>query len=232
MKEGHELVTAADLMSEKFLNDRLAEIYPEARFIGEEGWSGDLPQGPLWIVDPLDGTNNFVHGYPVFSVSIALWDGSELISACVHDPMRGETFTAESGGGAFLDGERIAASGVSGLSDSLFATGFPYNRREGFLGLDLSILEYFLERVQGIRRGGSAALDISYVACGRLDGFWEESLKPWDMAAGVLLAREAGGSVSDIGGGSWTLSSKGIAVSGPAIHTELLKGILRENQNV
>jgi len=225
MKDGHELVTAADLLSEQLLRKRLRRIDPGAFFVGEEGWGGELPDGSMWIVDPLDGTNNFVHGYPVFSVSIAFWDGSRISEACVYDPSRGECFSASAGAGAYLNGKRISVTEVDELSGSLLATGFPYHRRKGDLGLDLGILEYFLERAQGLRRGGSAALDLSYVACGRLDGFWEEHLKPWDMAAGALLVKEAGGVVSDIRGGSWSPSSKGLAVSGPAIHDSLMIGI-------
>lgn len=224
-KEGHELVTTADHLSEEILRKRLGEIDGSASFVGEEGWSGELPDGPMWIVDPLDGTNNYAHGYPVFSVSIAFWDGSRLRVACVHDPTRGETFSAVYGGGTYLNGTRVSVTVVSSLSNCIFATGFPYHRREGDLGLDLGILRHFLGRVQGVRRGGSAALDLAYVCCGRLDGFWEEHLKPWDMAAGVLLVEEAGGVVSDFHGGGWSPASVGLAASGPDIHGELMRGI-------
>ncbi len=225
-KNDHELVTTADLRSEEFLRERLADIVPGAGFLGEETSDpGDLPDPPFWVVDPLDGTNNYAHGYPMFSVSIALWDGERVVFGCVHDPVRGESFTAEAGEGAWLNGSPIHCTSKEDLDECLIATGFPYHRKEGDLGLDLSTLEFFLERVQGVRRCGSAALDLSYVACGRLDGFFEEHLKPWDMAAGHLLVTEAGGITSCYRGGEWTLKSGGILASGRNIHSRMRDGI-------
>ncbi|MFO8183737.1 MAG: inositol monophosphatase family protein [Candidatus Aegiribacteria sp.] len=226
-KSGHELVTAADLRSEEFLRERLREIEPGAGFLGEESSGGELPKPPFWIVDPLDGTNNFAHGYPMFSVSIAYWDGDRVARGCVYDPLRKEFFSAERGSGAFLNGAAVKCTEREDLSDCLVATGFPYHRREGDPGVDLSVLEFFLGKVQGVRRGGSAALDLSYVACGRLDGFFEESLKPWDMAAGCLLVTEAGGSVSAYSGGGWSVFSQGVVASGRSIHGPMRNGIRR-----
>jgi myo-inositol-1(or 4)-monophosphatase len=224
-KSNHELVTTADLLSEKYLKKRLLEIEPEAGFLGEESWDGDFPEPPFWIVDPLDGTNNYAHGYPVWTVSIAYWSGIEIEYGCVYDPGRNETFSASKGSGAWLNGRQVFSSGTEKISDCIFATGFPYHRKEDDLGLDLGVLKYFLGRVQGIRRGGSAALDLAYVACGRLDGFWEEHLKPWDMAAGYLLVKESGGEVSAYEGGKWTPAAGGVTASGKQIHSEMLKGI-------
>ncbi|OPL18803.1 MAG: hypothetical protein AVO35_12870 [Candidatus Aegiribacteria sp. MLS_C] len=224
-KSARELVTTADIRSEEFLRGRLSEIIPGAGFMGEESSSGGFPDPPFWIVDPLDGTNNYAHGFPMFSVSIALWEGDRVAFGCVHDPLRRETFSAEAGCGATLNGSRVSCTRRGDLSDCLVATGFPYSRKEGDPGVDLGVLAYFLQRVQGVRRGGSAALDLSYVASGRLDGFYEQSLKPWDMAAGCLLVMESGGKVTAYQGGAWTLSSGGVLASGPVIHDAMRRGI-------
>ncbi|MEN8209572.1 MAG: inositol monophosphatase family protein [Candidatus Fermentibacteria bacterium] len=225
-KTDHELVTSADLLSEKYLKKRLLEIEPKARFLGEESWEGEFPEPPFWIVDPLDGTNNYAHGYPVWAVSIAYWNGSDVLYGCVHDPGRKETFSATLGSGAWMNGQQIFSTGAFDLSDCIFATGFPYHRKIDDPGMDLDVLRYFLERAQGIRRGGSAALDLAYVACGRLDGFWEEHLKPWDMAAGFLLAVESGGMVSSYKGEKWSPSSGGVIASGEPVHSAMLQGII------
>jgi len=224
-KSGHELVTSADILTEQFLKGRLLEIEPGAAFLGEESWNGVLPQPPFWIVDPLDGTNNYAHGYPVWAVSIAYWNGVRIEHGCIHDPTRDETFCASAGSGATLNGRRIHAAVPEKLRDCIFATGFPYHRREDEVGLDLKVLEYFLGRIQGIRRGGSAALDLAYVACGRLDGFWEEHLKSWDMAAGSILVTESGGAVTAYEGGKWSPDSGGIIASGVPVHSEMLRVI-------
>jgi myo-inositol-1(or 4)-monophosphatase len=225
-KMDREMVTQSDLMSERLLRESLDTIFPGLPFIGEESFDGQLPdENCFWLVDPLDGTNNFAHGYPVFSVSIALVEDGSVSLGCVHDPLRDETFFAIQGGGASLNGERISVSATTSISDALIATGFPYHRREEKLGFSLEPLEYFLRRAQGIRRGGSAALDLSYVACGRLDGFYEEHLKPWDMAAGALLVKEAGGLLSAFRmGGGWSITSGGIVASAPGIFEEMLNG--------
>jgi len=229
-KSNHELVTTADLLSEKYLRKSLFAIAPEAGFLGEESWDGSFPSPPFWIVDPLDGTNNYAHGYPVWAVSIAYWNGKYIEFGCVHDPGRNETFSASKGSGAWLNGRRIFSTTANEISDCIFATGFPYHRKESSLGMDLGVLRYFLGRVQGIRRGGSAALDLAYVSCGRLDGFWEEHLKPWDMAAGFLLVSEAGGQISAYEGGKWTPSSGGVVASGKPIHHEMFLGINRSDR--
>ncbi|MBN2586343.1 MAG: inositol monophosphatase [Candidatus Fermentibacteraceae bacterium] len=224
-KSSNELVTNADIRSEMFLRERLGGIEPRANFLGEETSRGVVPEPPFWIVDPLDGTNNYAHGFPMFSVSIAYWDGSRILCGCVYDPVRDECFSAQAGGGTRLNGRPVSCSLRNDLADCLVATGFPYHRREGDLGVDLRPLEYFLGRVQGVRRGGSAALDMSYVACGRLDGFFEQSLKPWDMAAGYILVTEAGGMVTAYEGGDWTPGSRGVVASGSGIHLQMRIGV-------
>ena len=224
-KNNHELVTTADLMSEEFLKKRLAEIEPSAGFLGEESWNGDYPDPPFWVVDPLDGTNNYAHGYPVFAVSIAFWNGSSVEAGCIYDPSRNETFSAVRGKGAKLNDSVISTTDTDMLSGCILATGFPYHRKSDHLGMNLEILKYFLGRVQGIRRSGSAALDLAYVAAGRLDGFWEEHLKPWDMAAGALIVREAGGEISSFSGDEWDIFSTGMVASGKSIHPKIQSGI-------
>ncbi|NLP06019.1 inositol monophosphatase [Candidatus Fermentibacteria bacterium] len=226
-KGGHELVTEADLASQALLEDRLCRLLPDVSFLGEEG-CGALPDPPVWLVDPLDGTNNYAHGYPVWSVSAALLGPDGIEVACVHDPGRGETFSAAAGKGATMNGASISCSSVGLVENALLATGFPYSRTPQDLGFDMKPLVYFLGRARGIRRSGSAALDLAYVACGRLDGFWEEHLRPWDMAAGVLLVREAGGTAESWDGTPWIQASEGIVAAGrdfmPLLRTGLGRG--------
>jgi myo-inositol-1(or 4)-monophosphatase len=223
-KGGHELVTRADFESEDLIRERLTAICPEAAFAGEESFEGSIDP-PVWLVDPLDGTNNFAHGYPVYSVSAALLASGGLVAGCVHDPTRRETFLAWRGGGALLNGRRISCSGTMLLEDALLATGFPYTRKPDDLGFDINPLLYFLGRVRGIRRSGSAALDLCYVSCGRLDGYWEQHLRPWDMAAGVLVALEAGACVEAYAGGAWTPSAGGVLTGAPGIIDQLRTGV-------
>jgi myo-inositol-1(or 4)-monophosphatase len=222
-KGGMELLTRADLQSQEFIRGELGELLPGVAFVGEEG--GGVPVPPCWVVDPLDGTTNFAHGFPFFAVSIALADEDGIAAGCVHDPVRRETFTASRRAGAFLDGVRIATGTAACLHDALLATGFPYRRRPGCLGFDTAPLLYFLERARGIRRTGSAALDLCYTAAGRLDGFWEEHLRPWDMAAGSLIAAEAGALVLGWDLEPWTLASGGVVACAPTLAAEFLDGI-------
>ncbi len=223
-KENHELVTSADLASQKLLRERLCRLRPEAAFLGEEDWDGTIPDPPLWVVDPLDGTNNYAHGFPVFCVSVALCDREGPVAGVIYDPTRDELFSAIHGGGSLMDGRPVSASQVSGLGSALICTGFPYHRSKGDPGLELTPLVHFLGRAQGIRRAGSAALDLAYVACGRADGFYEQHLKPWDMAAGALLVTEAGGRTGAFEGGKWRLGSGGIVASGPSLFDAMRAG--------
>ncbi len=226
-KGGAELVTDADTASEELLETMLAGLSPGVPFVGEEGYGGALPQPPYWIADPLDGTNNFAFDFPFYSVSVAFVDGSGPAFGCTFDPVRNEAFTAERGGGARLNGVPLRCSSSRKLSDVLVATGFPYHRTPDGIDRDLKVLAHFLGRVRGIRRSGSAALDLAYTACGRLGAFWERSLRPWDMAAGVLLVNEAGGVVGAYEGGGWHPGARGVCASGPGLWNALREGIER-----
>jgi len=220
-----DLVTDVDRACEAVILDVLGSAFPEHAILAEEsGRRGDHEF--LWVVDPLDGTTNFAHGYPQVSVSLALRRGDETMLGIVYDPIREELFVARRGGGAFLNDRRLAVSGASELDVSLLASGFPYDRRE-HADFYLSFFKAFMLRTQGIRRAGSAALDLCWVGAGRVDGFWEWKLKPWDTAAGTLVVEEAGGRVSDFCGdrhdpfGEQTLASNGL------IHTAMVD-ILRQ----
>jgi myo-inositol-1(or 4)-monophosphatase len=173
-----------------------------------------------WIIDPLDGTTNYAHGYPVFCISIAVEEKGTIILGVIYDPMRDEMFSAERGKGAFLNGDRISVSKINELSRSLLATGFPYDIRQSKEN-NLNYFSSMATKAQAIRRAGAAALDIAYVASGRFDGFWELKLMPWDMAAGVLLAAEAGGRITKISGEKWDIESQSILVSNGLIHNQL-----------
>jgi myo-inositol-1(or 4)-monophosphatase len=187
---------------------------------------GVLGHTPIWLIDPLDGTNNFAHGFPHVGVSLALLAKGQPVVGVIHDPLRGETFAATAEGGATLDGQAIHVSGVERLADAFLATGFPYNRRTA-PDNNVERLDHFLRRSLGVRRAGAAVLDLAYVACGRLDGFWEIGLKPWDVAAGVLLVQEAGGRATDFEGGPDCLSGQFIVTSNGRIHDQMLR-VIRE----
>ncbi len=219
-KAGMEYVTEADILAEDLLRTRLTQLLPGSSFLGEESWNGSFPAPPYWVVDPLDGTNNYAVGIPFYCVSVALMDDNGLSMGVIHDPVHRETFLAMRGQGAFLNGEPITVSDAESLSSAVLATGFPYTRTEKDLTFDLGVLRSFLGKARGIRRCGSAALDLAYTAAGRLGGFWEERLNPWDMAAGVLLVREAGGTVTGFRESSWDISSRGVQCSAPGIWNE------------
>ena len=224
-KHGMEFVTEADIKSEQYLREALTELLPGSSFLGEESWDGTYPEAPCWVVDPLDGTNNFAVGIPFFCVSIALMDEDGVSLGCIHDPVHSETFIAFRGGGAFLNGKPIAVSSADKLGDAVIATGFPYTRTPEDLTFDINVLSEFLGLARGIRRCGSAALDLAYTAAGRYGGFWEENLKPWDMAAGVLLVREAGGIVTGFREDCWNLQSQGVQCSAPGIWNQFCRVI-------
>lgn len=203
-----DLVTQADEEAERLIVTALRESFPEHAILAEEGGeTGDGDgSGHIWVVDPLDGTTNFAHGFPVFAVSMALRgpDGQPLLGVVV-DPLSGECFAASRGGGATLNGAPIHVTGEQELNRALLATGFPYDRHTA-PDNNTAAFARFIRRAQGVRRAGAAALDLAYVACGRLDAFWEQSLHPWDVAAGILLVREAGGVVTNYVGGEEGLS--------------------------
>ncbi|MGD0946100.1 MAG: inositol monophosphatase family protein [Candidatus Binatia bacterium] len=217
-----DIVTETDREIEALLTAELRRAFPDHLIVAEEASAGCALQRPpderyVWYLDPLDGTINFAHGYPQFAVSLALARGRELLLGIVHDPVRRETFCARRGLGATLNDAPIRVSATDDIEQALIGTGFPYDRRE-HLDFYLRFLTDFMVRAQGVRRSGSAALDLSYVACGRLDGFWEWKLKPWDTAAGALLVEEAGGSISDFRGGPFDLFGQQTLASNGRLH--------------
>jgi len=224
-----DLVTEYDRRSERLLLDALARRFPDHAVLAEESGARAAPApgaGPAvrWIVDPLDGTTNFAHNYPFFAVSIAAEVEGTLAAGAIFDPVRDELFAAAAGGGATLNGRPIAVSDVARVEDALLVTGFPYDVREHPERV-MPAFQAFLTRAQAIRRDGSAALNLCYLAAGRFDGFWEISLSPWDMAAGVLLVREAGGVVTSYAGGAFQLEARQILASNGHLHEEM-RGIL------
>jgi len=220
-KNERELVTDADRASEEAILAAVRAGFPDDPIITEESAPELRRTERVWIVDPLDGTNNYAHGYPFFSVAIAVEEAGVPVVGVVHDPLRGETFAAERGGGATLNGEAIGVSRTASLGDALVATGFPYDRGPG-TDNNLSNLNRFILAVRGVRRGGSAELDLVSVAAGRLDGFWELGLKVWDVAAGGLIVREAGGVVTNFDGSGWDHRRGDIVASNGALHEEML----------
>jgi len=217
-----DLVTPFDLGAQEILVGRLSAAFPAHGFLAEEGLARAGTSDCRWVIDPLDGTTNFAHGFPVFSVSAALECAGRLALGFVYDPMREEMFRAEAGRGAALNGAPIRVSGVADLGRSLLATGFPYDVRQSPVN-NLDHWGRFIVRAQAIRRCGSAALDLCYVACGRFDGFWELKLKPWDMAAGALIVGEAGGRVTDDSGRPFALDAPGIVATNGRLHGAILE---------
>ncbi len=223
-----DLVTAVDREAEGLIVAILRDAFPEHGIIAEESPATPGRGDHRWYVDPLDGTTNFAHGFPQFAVSIALERGEDVVLGLVHDPLREETFLATRGGGARLNGAPIGVSDVASLGRSLVASGFPYDVRQRVDFYDAFWREA-LRRAQGVRRVGSAALDLCYVACGRFDAFWEWKLHAWDVAAGCLIVEEAGGRVTDLIGGPHRLTGGQTAASNGRVHGELL-GMLAEAQ--
>ena len=218
------IVTDVDLASEKLIRDRIATHYPRHQVLAEEGGLAESGSDYRWIIDPLDGTTNYAHGYPVFSVSIALEYQGEIVLGVVYDPMRDELFTAERGGGAALNNRPIRVSATDNLLHSLLSTGFPYDIRTSTL-TNLDHWANFAMNAQALRRDGSAALDLCYVACGRFDGFWELNLSAWDTAAGALVVAEAGGRVSDFVGGRFSAYKPEVVASNGLIHDRMIEVI-------
>ncbi len=216
-----DLVTEADRASEALIVDRLQARWPRHDLVAEEGARASQGSDYRWYVDPLDGTTNFAHGYPVFCVSLAVEHRGEIVAGVLYDPTRDELFSAEKGSGAYLNARRIHVSKTDKLAESLVATGFPSHKRHKNPNI------HFYHRItlmtHGVRRAGSAALDLASVACGRFDGFWEFNLNPWDTGAGVLLVQEAGGKVTRFGGEPFTIDSRETVASNGLIHADLLK---------
>ena len=216
-----DLVTAADRASETLIIDRLQARFPRHDVIGEEGARRETGSEYKWYVDPLDGTTNFAHGFPVFCISMGLEHKGELIAGVVYDPTRGEMFAAEKGSGAWLNQRRLHVSKTARLPESLLATGFPSHKRHK--NPNIHFYHQITLRTHGVRRAGSAALDLASVASGRFDGFWEFNLNPWDLSAGVLLVEEAGGEVSGFQGQAFRLADRDVVASNGLIHADLLR---------
>ncbi|MCB9733402.1 MAG: inositol monophosphatase [Deltaproteobacteria bacterium] len=220
-----DLVSAADRAAEELIVAALASRFPTDRVVAEEGHDragSAAPGGPTWYVDPLDGTTNFVHGLPVFCVSLGLVAGGEPVLGVVHMPALGRTYRAARGGGAWLGERRLRVSAATRLDDALLATGFPYNRYDTAAEL-LRPVERALRVARGVRRMGAAAADLAFVAEGALSGYWEPRLKPWDLAAGLALVREAGGVATDFEGHRDVLAACDVVAAGPALHPALLR---------
>ncbi|HYN86253.1 MAG TPA: inositol monophosphatase family protein [Pyrinomonadaceae bacterium] len=220
-----DLVTEADLAAERLIVERIRSYHPRHSILSEEAGETLAQAGPdsswKWIVDPLDGTTNYAHGYPVFCVSIALEHDGRIVLGVVHDPTRDETFAAERGEGATLNGRRVRVSDVDDLNRALVCTGFPYDVRDR--GDFARHFRNFIMHAQAVRRDGAAALDLAYVAAGRFEGFWEEGLRPWDVAAGVLLVEEAGGRVTHYDGRPFHVYTPPILATNALVHEEMMR---------
>ncbi|MDA8164323.1 MAG: inositol monophosphatase family protein [Desulfobacteraceae bacterium] len=223
-----DLVTEADTAAEREIIAILREELPQIGVMAEESSQSyqEIPPEPTWVIDPLDGTTNFAHGFPWFATSIGCLVEGISVAGVIYLPMQDELFCATRGGGAWLNGKRLQVSTASGLKQSLMATGFPYNIQEKPEPV-IAALRAVLTRAQGVRRAGAAAIDLAYVACGRLDGFYEINLKPWDAAAGFLLVEEAGGKVTDFRGRPFSPFVPELLATNGRIHEEM-SGVLRE----
>ncbi|HKK14835.1 MAG TPA: inositol-1-monophosphatase [Gammaproteobacteria bacterium] len=222
-KDRNDFVTDVDRRAEETIIRTLRKAYPDHAILAEEGGAREGDEF-RWIIDPLDGTTNFLHGFPQFAVSIALQHRGRLEQAVVYDPLRQELFTATRGGGALLNNRRIRVTRLPGLDGALLGTGFPFKMHhhlDAYLGMFRNL---FLDTA-GIRRAGAASLDLAYVAAGRLDGFWEVGLQPWDMAAGVLLIQEAGGIVGDFSGGHDFLDTGNVVAGSPKVFAAIVNAI-------
>jgi myo-inositol-1(or 4)-monophosphatase len=221
LKGEFDLVTEADRASERLVVERLRTHFPSHAIVAEEGGGHENASEYRWYVDPLDGTTNFAHGFPMFNVTLGLARGGEVIAGVIYDPIRQEMFSAERGAGAYLNNRRIHVSGAKQLSDSLASTGFPSRKRHH--NVNIHFYYQLAMASHGVRRTGSAAIDLAYVASGRLDFFWEFGLKSWDMAAGTLLVEEAGGRVSDMKGAPHSVTgSEHLLADNGALHEQVL----------
>lgn len=224
VKGQNDFVSEVDRNAEKTIIDTIQRAYPEHAIMAEESGSQEGKVESEWLIDPLDGTTNFLHGNPQFSVSIAMRHKNRLEIAVVYDPLRDELFTASRGEGAQLNGRKIRVTGLPSLQGALIGTGFPFKYQQ-HLDAYLAMFKVMLQQVADLRRPGSAALDLAYVASGRLDGFWELGLQPWDMAAGTLLIEEAGGLVSDFGGGHDYFKTGNVIAGNPRVLKAILQTI-------
>ncbi len=215
-----DLVTVADRNSEALILERIQQQFPGHDVMGEEGARIETGGEYKWYVDPLDGTTNFAHGYPVFCISLAVERRGERVAGVIYDPTRDEIFSAELGGGAWLNGEATHVSATATLGECLIATGFPSQKRHK--NPNVYFYHQLTLRTHGVRRAGSAALDLCNVASGRFDGFWEFNLNPWDTAAGVLIVEEAGGKVTDLSGGAFQIASRETLATNGLVHDALI----------
>jgi myo-inositol-1(or 4)-monophosphatase len=220
-KRPRDLVTEADRRSEALITEQLTRHFPSHGIVAEEGGGRKTPSDYCWYVDPLDGTTNFAHGFPAFCVSVGLAYKDVPVAGVVYDPIRKELYTAESGAGAFLNGKRLSVSNIRELSESLVATGFPPYTADH--EVNIYYFTRFTQASHGVRRPGSAAIDLCSVAAGRFDGFWEQRLNPWDKAAGVLMVTEAGGKVTDLSGNPFKLLEHEVFASNGLVHDEMLR---------
>jgi myo-inositol-1(or 4)-monophosphatase len=222
-----DLVTEVDVAVEQMFRDLVAERFPDHQVLAEEmGGAAGVPPGPCWIFDPIDGTTNFAHGMPIFCSSLALEIDGVAEVAAIYDPTRKELFTAERGGGAFLNGKPLHVSSADRLVDAMLVTGFPYDihsRVEEIVGLFAA----FVGQVRAVRRLGSAAIDLCYVAAGRLDGFWESDLKAWDIAGGALIVAEAGGRITNMAGEPFTSRGGHVLAANRHLHPAMLDVIVK-----
>jgi len=223
-KQVNDYVTQIDRAAEEAIIDVVHKAYPDHAFMAEESGATGGEAEYRWIIDPLDGTTNFIHGFPQYCVSVAVAHRGTLAHAVIYDPVKNELFTASRGRGAFLNDRRVRVSKCTRLHGALIGTGFPF-KELGRLDLYARQLRVFMQTTAGVRRAGAAALDLAYVACGRLDGFWELGLSPWDMAAGALLIQEAGGLVGGLTGEPDYLESGDICASTPKIFTAMLEAL-------
>ncbi len=220
LKGDYDLVTAADRASEALVVERLKQHFPEHSIVAEEGGGQQTSSEYRWYVDPLDGTTNFAHGFPVYNVTLGLEKAGQVIAGVIFDPTRNEMFSAERGAGAFLNGEKIEVSRAQRIDDCLVATGFPSRRRHQ--NVNIHFYYQLAMMSHGVRRAGAAAIDLAYVACGRLDAFWEFGLNPWDMAAGIVILEEAGGRISTMDGAAHQLTSQHLLATNGTLHQPIL----------
>jgi|WetSurMetagenome_2_1015567.scaffolds.fasta_scaffold250192_1 myo-inositol-1(or 4)-monophosphatase len=226
LKQTSDFVTRVDRDSEQIIIRTIREEFPDHDFLAEESIKQAESDSYRWIIDPLDGTTNYIHQYPAFSISIALEYRKQIITGLIYDPLKVELFTAKKGKGAFLNKQRISISSVIDIKDALITTGFPFRKKE-IINKYLELFHNIFLKVSDLRRAGSAALDLAYLACGRCEGFFEIGLSPWDIAAGALLVEEAGGIITDFTGGTDYLSTGNIVAGNSQIQKELLKEIKR-----
>lgn len=225
-KQAADFVTRVDRESEKVIIETIRKRFPHHLFLAEESLREAETDQYRWIIDPLDGTTNFIHQYPVFSVSIALEYEGQIILGVILDPLKKELFTAQKGRGALLNDRPVRISGIKEMKDSLITTGFPF-RQKDMTDLYLRLFRNVFKKVSDLRRAGSAALDLAYLACGRCEGFFEIGLSPWDVAAGAILIKEAGAIITDFGGGQNYLFTGNIIAGVPEVHGKLLKEVRR-----